>query len=102
MSLSLTVVQSHTVSLYLSASDDIYICVWVYCVNAVGTVFVCMFTCLSVNTLHAGDQQEQYVGRSTARGIPTDVWQSCVYWPDLSATMLVEWHFSGIKYLLEI
>ncbi|PVD36429.1 hypothetical protein C0Q70_03413 [Pomacea canaliculata] len=44
--------------------------------------------------MFGGDQQEQYVGRSTARGIPTDVWQSCVYWPDLSATMLVEWHFS--------
>ncbi|XP_076438808.1 uncharacterized protein LOC143277791 [Babylonia areolata] len=37
---------------------------------------------------------EHYEGRSTVRGMLTDVWRSCVFWQDLNATMTVRWYFT--------
>ncbi|XP_071098828.1 uncharacterized protein [Haliotis cracherodii] len=45
-----------------------------------------------------GSTPEKYVGIQVIRGIQTDTWQSCVYWPDMDATMTVLWHFSRVDW----
>lgn len=42
-----------------------------------------------------GNQTEQYVGTTTVRGMLVDQWQSCLYWPNMDATMTVNWYFTG-------
>lgn len=41
-----------------------------------------------------GNQTEQYVGTTTVRGMLVDQWQSCLYWPNMDATMTVNWYFT--------
>ncbi|XP_033725682.1 LOW QUALITY PROTEIN: uncharacterized protein LOC117315550 [Pecten maximus] len=38
---------------------------------------------------------EQYMGTSRVRGIIADYWKSCMYWPDMDATMEVHWYFTN-------
>lgn len=42
-----------------------------------------------------GNQTEQYMGTTTVRGMLVDRWQSCLYWPNMDATMTVNWYFTG-------
>lgn len=41
-----------------------------------------------------GNQTEQYMGTTTVRGMLVDRWQSCLYWPNMDATMTVNWYFT--------
>lgn len=38
---------------------------------------------------------EQYMGTARIRGIIADYWKSCMYWPDMDATMEVHWYFTN-------
>ena len=47
-------------------------------------------------SFHFGAQRnETHVNKTTVRGIKCDLWRSCQYWPELNATMILDWYFSG-------
>ncbi|XP_033126557.1 uncharacterized protein LOC117124434 [Anneissia japonica] len=56
-----------------------------------------IFPLSSLNQLRQGN--EIYFGEQTIRGIPVNHWQSCIYWPKLSATFTVDWYFAKPEYL---
>ncbi|XP_062575643.1 uncharacterized protein LOC134237559 [Saccostrea cucullata] len=41
-----------------------------------------------------GNQTEQYMGTTVVRGMRVDQWKSCLYWPNMDATMTVNWYFT--------
>ncbi|XP_048749646.2 uncharacterized protein LOC125661618 [Ostrea edulis] len=42
---------------------------------------------------YGGNLTEQYMGTTKVRGMSVDHWKSCVYWPNMDATMNVDWYF---------
>lgn len=41
---------------------------------------------------------QQYMGRKVVRGIQCDMWQSCLYWPQLKSNFTLEYYFTGIVF----
>ena len=43
----------------------------------------------------AGNIPEKFINRTSVRGIPCNLWRSCVYMSGYNATAVVDWYFSG-------
>ena len=44
---------------------------------------------------YANSHSEQWIKRTNIRGVPCNLWRSCLNLPSSNSTMIVDWYFSG-------